>query len=72
MIAANQLDYPEAERADVLLGLTAFAVDDACATRLAQHYANLPDTLKVLGPQLGDGRPTGVRAALRKLTESPH
>ena len=28
-IAGNQLDYPEAERADVLLGLQAFAADDA-------------------------------------------
>ena len=62
---ANQLDYPEAERQDVLLGLEAFAGDDAQARHLAQLYAQLPDRLKVLGSQLGDGSPEGVRQALR-------
>lgn len=63
-IAANQLDYAEAERADVLLGLQTFARDDACATRLARIYAELPAGLKVLGPRLGDGGAAGVRKAL--------
>jgi hypothetical protein len=63
-IAGNQLDYPEAERADVLLGLAAFAADDARATRLARLYARLPRKLKVLGDRLGSGTAAGVRAAL--------
>ncbi len=62
--AGNQLDYPEAERADVLTGLTAFAADDACATRLGSLYAELPPDLKALGETLGDGSPAAVRAAL--------
>jgi len=49
---ANAFDYPDAERADVLLSLRAFAQDPACAKRLAHHYAQLPDSLKVLGPTL--------------------
>ena len=71
LIAANQLDYPEAERADVLLGLAAFAANDACATRLTEYYARLPDEWKVLGPGLGDGTPSGARAALDEFTASP-
>lgn len=63
-IAGNQLDYREAERADVLLGLRAFAKDDACARRLAGVYASLPASLKVLGSRLGDGSAAGVRKAL--------
>jgi hypothetical protein len=59
------LDYPEAERADVLLGLTAFAADDARAVRLGQLYAALPAPLKALGNRLGDGTAAGVRAALK-------
>lgn len=54
-IAGNQLDYPEAERADVLIGLAAFATDDARALRLARLYAQLPSGMKALGPRLGDG-----------------
>lgn len=63
-IAGNQLDYPEAERADVLLGLRAFSADDACARQLGQVYRALPGKLKLLGPRLGDGSPTAVREAL--------
>ncbi len=69
-IAGNQLDYPEAERADVLLGLSAFSVDDACAKRLAKLYAKLPAELQALGPRLGDGAPAGVRATLSGLMTS--
>jgi len=67
-IAGNLLDYAEAERADVLLGLAAFATDDACAHRLAQLYAGLPPALKQLGDRLGDGTAAGVRAAIDALT----
>lgn len=63
-IAGNVLDWPEAERADVLLGLRAFAQDDVRAERLARLYARLPGRLRALGPRLGDGTPAGVRAAL--------
>jgi len=59
-----QLDYPEAERADVLLGLRAFAEDDACALRLVKLYRNLPRRLKALGDKLGDGTARGAREAL--------
>lgn len=61
---ANQLDYPEAERADVILGLSAFAADDARARAIGQIYDRLPARLKALGPRLGDGTAQGVRAAL--------
>jgi hypothetical protein len=63
-IEGNQLDYPEAERADVLLGLAAFAGNDACAVRLGELYAQLPERLKALGATLGDGSAAGVRTAL--------
>jgi hypothetical protein len=63
--SANQLDYPEAERADVLLGLAAYAEDDACAVRLVALYSKLPARLKALGSSLGDGSPASVREALR-------
>ena len=71
VVEGNQLDYPEAERADVLLGLTAFATDDACATRLARLYSQLPAELKALGGQFGNGTPTEMRKALRALMVSP-
>ena len=61
---ANLLDFPEAERADVLRGLTTFARDDAAARRLADMYTALPDELKALGPALGDGSAATVRRAL--------
>ena len=48
----------------MLLGLTAFAADDARATRLGELYAHLPVRLQALGERLGDGSATGVRAAL--------
>lgn len=62
--AGNALDYPEAERADVLIGLTAFAREAGRATHLAKLYAKLPTKLKLLGKSLGDGTPTGVLSAL--------
>ena len=58
------LDFPEAERADVLRGLRAFSMDDGRAAHLGQLYSHLPKRLKVLGPQLGDGTAAGVRSAL--------
>ena len=69
-IKGNPLDYPQAERADVLAGLTAFATNDTCATRLAQYYQRLSVRWKALGPRLGDGSPTGVRRTLREYTSS--
>jgi hypothetical protein len=62
---ANQLDYPAAERADVMLGLTAYSQDDDCARRLSELYSQLPNKWKVLGPKLGDGSPGSVREALK-------
>ncbi len=67
MVDGNLLDYPEAERADVLLGLAAFAAEDARAVRLGRLYARLPAGLKALGDRLGDGSAAGVRAALEAL-----
>jgi hypothetical protein len=64
---ANLLDYPEAERADVLLGLRAFAEDDACSTRLCSLYRGLPRQLKALGASLGRGDADGVRQVLASL-----
>lgn len=66
-IEGNALDYPEAERADVLVGLLAFAREDVRATRLAQLYSKLPAKLKLLGARLGEGSPLGVRKALEAL-----
>jgi hypothetical protein len=58
------MDFPAAERADVLRGLRAFAMENGRAAHLGQLYTHLPKRLKVLGPKLGDGTPTGVREAL--------
>lgn len=62
-IVATRLDYPEAERADVLLGLRAFARDDACALRLAELYRQLSPERRLLGESLGETA-DAVRAAL--------
>lgn len=62
----EQMDFPDAERADVLRGLQAFALADARAIRLRELYAHLPQRLRALGPQLGNGTAAGVRAALKK------
>lgn len=67
-IPATILDWPEAERADVLTGLRAFAESDPCAERLAQVYARLPERDRVFGKTLGDGTPAGVRAALAAVS----
>ncbi|MCC6443157.1 MAG: hypothetical protein IT210_06845 [Armatimonadetes bacterium] len=67
-IVAGALDFPEAERADALLGLTAFAEGDTCALRLARLYRDLPTALKVFGERLGDGTAAEVRTHLKSLT----
>ncbi len=64
-IDAVRLDFPAAERADVLRGLLAFAEDDARAERLAATYARLPGSLQALGSRLGSGTAESVRSALR-------
>ncbi|MDW8206528.1 MAG: hypothetical protein RMJ43_01730 [Chloroherpetonaceae bacterium] len=69
-VPAHLLDFPEAERADVLLGLLAFASDDGRAVHLARLYARLPRRLQVLGRNLGDGTGTGVRQALQRHMDS--
>lgn len=65
---ATVLNYPDVERADVLLSLQAFAQDEACAALLGKRYRALPLSLKALGPQLGDSTAAGVRSALAALT----
>jgi Prolyl oligopeptidase family len=52
-IDAVRLDFPEAERQDVLRGLLAFAEEPRRAKRLAACYGQLPRDLKALGPTLG-------------------
>ncbi len=66
-IDACLLDWPEAERADVLTGLRAFARQDACALKLAELYQTLPQGLKLLGPILGSGTAESVRQALARM-----
>jgi hypothetical protein len=63
-IPGTQLDWPEAERADIIVGLSAFAANDASAVRLARVYEALPSKLKALGTTRGDGTAAGVRKAL--------
>jgi len=62
-IQANRLDFPRAERADVLTGLKAFAQEDERALWLAGVYEGLPAELKALGPRLA-GNAEQVRQAL--------
>ncbi len=62
-----RLDFPAAERADVLAGLRAFAADDACALRLAEVYGRLPAELRALGATLGAGTAESIRSALAAL-----
>ncbi len=64
-----RLDFPAAERDDVLRGLIAFAADPARAQRLGALYAKLPADLKALGPSLG-ATPEAIRAALSKALEA--
>jgi len=47
------LDFPEAERADVLRSLRTYAKDAACAERLVALYRKLPKRLRVLGERIG-------------------
>ncbi|MCE5229383.1 class I SAM-dependent methyltransferase [bacterium] len=62
------LDFPQAERADVLRGLITFARSDAAATRLAECYTALPAELKGLGEALGTGSAESVRRALAEAS----
>jgi hypothetical protein len=64
-IDAVRLDFPEAERQDVLRGLLAFADDPARAMRLAERYQELPGELKALGPPMGNTAEE-VRSALTR------
>jgi hypothetical protein len=59
-----RLDFPAAERADVLQGLIAFAADAERAKRLGACYSQLPPGLKALGPALGS-TPEAIRRALQ-------
>jgi len=68
---ATHLDFPAAERADVLRGLTTFAAEDQRAERLAAVYQQLPPGLRALGPALGDGTPQSVRSALLAAQQPP-
>lgn len=64
---ANLLDYAPAERADVLLGLAAFAAEDARALRLAKLYNRLSGSLRELGPRLPEESAAETRAVLAAL-----
>lgn len=66
-VPANALDFPEAERADVVRGLRAFAEDDRCAEHLAHLYKWLPRRYRVLGEGFSDGSAHAVRATLEAL-----
>lgn len=63
-ILATQLDYPEAERRDVIRGLSAFAQDDGRAAHLAGLYPKLPPDLQLLGNPKDLRTPAAVRRAL--------
>lgn len=58
-----RLDFPEAERQDVLNGLLAFAQDGERAMRLAEIYRQLPAELRLLGEELG-GSAAQIRTTL--------
>lgn len=66
------LDFPQAERADVLRGLITFARDDTAANHLAEVYSALPAALKGLGGSLGDGSAGSVRQALARAAARGH
>jgi hypothetical protein len=68
-----RLDFPAAERQDVLRGLIAFAADNTRARRLATCYAQLPAELKALGPSLGS-TPEAMKAILNGalVADTPH
>lgn len=66
-VQLSRLDWPEAERADVLRGLLTYAARDSGAVRLAGLYQTLPTELKPFGPTLGSGSARSVRAALEQL-----
>jgi hypothetical protein len=68
-IEAVRLDFPEAERQDVLRGLLAYAEERGRAVRLAECYSDLPAGLKAFGPSMGNTA-EDVRSALgRALPE---
>lgn len=62
----NRLDFPEAERADVLRGLRTFCLDAACAARLQELYRSLPQELRALGAGFAEGAVEDMVRALRK------
>ncbi|MEN6627786.1 MAG: class I SAM-dependent methyltransferase [Candidatus Sumerlaeia bacterium] len=66
--ACNLLDFPQAERADVLRGLITYARNDAAALRLADVYAALPAHWKAMGESLGEGSADSVRRALARAS----
>jgi hypothetical protein len=66
---AQLLDFPQAERADVLRGLLTFTRDDTAALHLAQVYSALPVDLRFLGESLGDGSAESVRQALERAAD---
>ena len=68
---ANRLDFPAAERQDVLRGLLTYARDPACAARLRVLYGALPKRLKALGAELADGGPAQMIERLRDLDGGP-
>lgn len=61
---ANRLDFPEAEKADVLRSLRTFASNKERARRLQKLYRGLPDAMKVLGKDFAAG---SVEEMLRRL-----
>lgn len=58
------LDFPEAERADVLRSLRTYAMDPACAERLVSLYRKLPKRLQLLGQRVGSVE--AMREAIRE------
>ena len=61
---ANTLDWPEAERLDVVAGLAAFAEDDQRAERFLEVYHRLPAGLQRLGLDRESRTPAGLRRLL--------
>jgi len=63
---ARTLDWPEAERLDVVLGLAAFAQQDERAEHLARVYRQLPEALQAFGKEFGALGALDVRARLAR------
>ena len=67
---ARRLDYPAAEKADVLRALRTFASRDDRALKLARCYKKLAPELRVFGAELGHDNPESVRASLARVGSS--